>query len=126
MPNDITKLRRLMRNANKLRNEYPANGNLSYALSKAWKAEQFLEATANGLARFTYYKKDGTIRHAIGTRSPMLIPADKAPKTPVEEDAVKDLIAMPYYDLDANAWRSFNVLLYISLDQSWPFNEQNA
>ena len=129
MPNDIAKLRRLMRTANYIRQQRPANSNMSFALSTAWWFESFRDAISNGFARFTYRKKDGTTRTALGTRAPALIPADKAPKGDMSdgaaawEDSVK---AIPYFDLDKNEWRSFNVLNFVSLDRSWKFNDPLA
>lgn len=57
------------------------------------------------VVRFTYYKKDGSIRKAVGTRNPEVarekfaqeIPAPKG--TAINENA--------YYDLVKHAWRSF-------------------
>ena len=129
MPNDIAKLRRLMRRANYIRNEHPANGNLSFALSKAWWFESFRDALSNGFARFTYCKKDGTYRTALGTRAPSLIPVDKLPKGDMDDGAAiwdDGVKAIPYFDLDKNEWRSFNVLNFVSLDNSWRFNDPVA
>ena len=125
MPNDIKKLRRLMRRANYLRNEHPANGNMAFALRSAWWYEAFREAMNNGMARFVYRKADGTTRIALGTRSAALIPADKLPKgdmsdgTAEMEDNIK---AFPYFDLEKMEWRSFSVLHFVSLEQSWTIN----
>ena len=111
-----------MRQANYIRNNHPANGNMSFALSRAWWFESFREALSNGFARFTYYKKDGTTRTALGTRSPSLIPLDKVPNT-YNTDEIKDTAkAIPYFDLEKNEWRSFNVLNFNSLDRVWRFN----
>lgn len=126
MPNDIKKLRRLMRTANYIRNEHPANGNMTFALRTAWWFESFRDAISNGFARFTYRKKDGTTRSALGTRSPTLIPADKAPKGENRESKIEDCKSIPYFDLEKNEWRSFNVLNFVSLDQSWKFNKQEV
>ena len=129
MPNDIAKLRRLMRRANYIRNQSLTDGSMSFALSKAWWFESFREAISKGFARFTYRKKDGTTRTALGTRAPSLIPVDKLPKgdmsdgAAVWEDSAK---AIPYFDLDKNEWRSFNVLNFVSLDNSWRFNDPVA
>ena len=126
MPNDIKKLRRLMRRANYLRNEHPANGNMAFALRSAWWYESFREAMNNGMARFVYRKADGTTRIALGTRSAALIPADKLPKgdmsdgTAEMEDNIK---AFPYFDLEKMEWRSFNVLNFESLEQTWTINK---
>ena len=128
MPNDIAKLRRLMRTANYIRQQHPANGNMAFALKTAWWFESFREAISNGFARFTYIKKDGTTRTALGTRAASLIPVDKMPKGDMSdgaalEDGVK---AIPYFDLDKNEWRSFNVLNFVSLDNVWKFNDPIA
>ena len=126
MPNDINKLRRLMRTANYLKNEHPANGNMSFALSTAWWFESFRDALSNGFARFTYFKKDGTFRRTLGTRSPSLIPIDKLPKGDMSDGAAtwEDTIkAIPYFDLEKNEWRSFNVLNFVKLEQVWRFND---
>ena len=128
MANDIKKLRRLMRTANYIRQQHPANGNMAFALKTAWWFESFRDAISNGFARFTYIKKDGTTRTALGTRAASLIPVDKMPKGDMSdgvalEDGVK---AIPYFDLDKNEWRSFNVLNFVSLDNVWKFNDPIA
>ena len=124
MPNDINKLRRLMRTANYIRKEHPANGNMAFALKTAWWFESVRDALSNGFARFTYFKKDGTTRTALGTRSPSLIPVDKAPKCPQNnEDWEERAKSIPYFDLEKNEWRSFSVLNFNSLDRVWKFND---
>ena len=130
MPNDIAKLRRLMRTAHVLqKGDDDHKFGQSLALKQAWWFESFRQALSNGFARFTYRKKDGTTRTALGTRAPALIPADKAPKGDMSdgaaawEDSVK---AIPYFDLEKNEWRSFNVLNFVSLDRSWKFNDPVA
>ena len=127
MPNDIAKLRRLMRTANYIRQNHPANGNMSFALSSAWWFESFRDAISNGFARFTYRKMDGSTRTALGTRAPSLIPVDKLPKGSQNNDEWQDNAkAIPYFDLDKNEWRSFSVLNFISLDNAWQFNDPLA
>lgn len=126
MPNDIKKLRRLMRTANYIRKGYLANGNMAFALSTAWWFESFRDAITNGFARFTYRKTDGTFRTALGTRSLSLIPVDKLPKGDMSDGAATwedNIKAIPYFDLDKNEWRSFSVLNFISLDNAWRFND---
>lgn len=96
----------------------------SLALKQAWWFESFRDALANGFARFTYYKIDGTTRTALGTCSPSIIPVDKVPKGEVEIDKWEDIVkTIPYFDLDKNEWRSFNVLNFVSLDKVWRFND---
>ena len=124
MPNDIKKLRRLMRTAHVLqKGDGELNYDQSFALKKAWWFESFRDALSNGFARFTYYKKDGTTRTALGTRSSVLIPTDKLPKCPQDNDKWEERDkAIPYFDLEKNEWRSFNVLNFNSLDRVWRFN----
>ena len=131
MPNDINKLRRLMRTAHVLqKGDDDHKFGQSLALKQAWRFESFRDALANGFARFTYYKKDGTFRTALGTRSALLIPADKAPGASPQRNGESGLRlegdectkAIPYFDLDKREWRSFSVLKFVSLDQVWRFN----
>ena len=124
MPNDIAKLRRIMRTAHFVNTNRSTHSDMAFALKQAWWFESFREALSNGFARFTYYKKDGTTRTALGTRSPSLIPVDKAPKCPQDNDEWDDTAkAIPYFDLDKNEWRSFSVLNFNSLDRVWKFND---
>lgn len=128
MPNDIKKLRRLMRTAHVLqKGDEDHKYSQAFALKQAWWFESFRDALSNGFARFTYYKKDGTTRTALGTRSPSLIPIDKLPKGQLEINEWKDIVeAIPYFDLDKNEWRSFSVLNFNSLDRVWRFNDPVA
>ena len=120
MPNDIAKLRRVMRQANKLVNQRPANGNRSYALRVAHKIDGIRQDLQNGFVRFAYKKIDGSLREAIGTLSQHLIPAEKMPqKEKTEKDIARQeerdrLGLINYYDLDKDEWRSFFIytLLY--------------
>ena len=127
MPNDINKLRRLMRTAHVLpKGDDDHKVGQSLALKTAWWFESFRQALSNGFARFTYYKKDGTTRTALGTRSSVLIPTDKLPKGPVEIDKWEDIVkSIPYFDLDKNEWRSFSVLNFVKLEKVWSFNNNN-
>lgn len=126
MPNDIKKLRRLMRTANYLNNKTTEYYDKASSLRGAWWFESFRDAMNNGMARFVYRKADGTTRIALGTRSAALIPADKLPKGDMSdgaaemEDSIKDI---PYFDLEKMEWRSFRVLLFVSLEQSWTINK---
>ena len=124
MPNDIKKLRRLMSAANHLRKENPVilRGcpiTTSQALKYAWWFESFRTKLSTGVWRFSYLKKDGSIREAVGTLCMDLIPEDKRPKG-INSEALNGTGGalnraepaagtFPYYDLDAAAWRSFRL-----------------
>ena len=124
MPNDIRKLRRLMSAANHLRKENPVilRGcpiTASQALKYAWWFENFRKKLSTGVWRFSYIKKDGSIREARGTLCMDLIPEDQRPKG-INSEALNGTGGalnraepaagvFPYYDLDAAAWRSFRL-----------------
>ena len=116
MPNDIRKLRRLMSAANHLRKQNPVilRGTpitSSQALKYAWWFEAFRKKLSTGVWRFSYYKKDGSIREAVGTLCMDLIPEDKRPKSLSSAPDVRpeNYDTFPYYDLDAAGWRSFRL-----------------
>ena len=112
MPNDIKKLRRLMKAANTLRKNNPvvlrgASATQSQALKYAWWFENFRAKLATGIYRFSYLKKDGTIREAIGTLNFDYIPSDQLPKG--DEAVSIQYSAFRYFDLERNDWRAFSL-----------------
>ena len=115
MPNDIKKLRRLMFAANHLRKQNPVilRGTPitpSQALKYAWWFEDFRKKLSTGVWRFSYFKKDGHIREAVGTLDPARIPDEHAPKNSEEANAyMPSYETLSYYDLDAGGWRSFRL-----------------
>jgi hypothetical protein len=122
MPNDIAKLRRIMRQANYLKKQNPvilrgnAIGN-SRALKYAWWFEDFRAKLRTGTYRFSYFKKDGSIREAVGTLKWDLIPDEHHPKSGMDSEALAPSNSFCYYDLYANGdtggWRSFSIDLFI-------------
>ena len=124
MPNDIKKLRRLMFAANHLRKENPVilKGspiNPSQALKYAWWFEDFRAKLQTGVFRFSYFKKDGSIREARGTLDMSLIPEKDRPKSGLDPGASprrngesglrQEGLTFSYYDLLAAGWRSFRI-----------------
>ena len=55
--------------------------------------------------RFSFYKKDGTVREAVGTRYTEIIPTTAMPKGS-RADSPK---TVPYYDYTVEGWRSVSV-----------------
>ena len=119
MPNDIAKLRRLMKSAHHLQKQNPVilKGtpiDQSNALKYAWWFESFRTKLSTGIYRFSYFKKDGGIREAVGTLDPSLIPSEHAPKTSDEANQWMPCYeTFCYYDLIAGGWRSFRLDLFI-------------
>lgn len=54
---------------------------------------------------FSYFKKDGTLRKAIGTLNEKLIPEEMRPKDPSANTGAN----LKYYDLEKKAWRSIQI-----------------
>jgi hypothetical protein len=66
-----------------------------------------------GVVKFTFYKKDGSVREARGTRlsDPAVVgPEYVAPKGNGSAQGVTT-----YWDLDKNAWRCFNTDSFIEV-----------
>ena len=91
----------------------------SQALKYAWWFEDFRTKLSTGVWRFSYFKKDGTIREAVGTLCMEFIPEDQRPKGDMSDGAARKPAAgvFTYYDLyadgDCGAWRSFRLDLFI-------------
>ena len=122
MPNDLAKLKRIMRQANYMTNQSPANGNKAYAMRAAWEIDNFRDELRRGLVRFTYRKADGTDRTALGTTNPLLIPTAAVPKSPEIDIPRERLGLITYYDLEKDSWRSFYFYSLYQIDHFWPFN----
>ena len=112
-----------MRNAHYIQANRP-DVNWSFSLHSAWWFESLRDALGTGMAKFTYIKKDGTTRHAFGTRNTYFMLEEHYPKSnrTNEEALPDDTKTIPYYDLDIDEWRSFNVLNFVSLDRVWDFD----
>ena len=63
------------------------------------------EALKKGIVHFAYYKKDGTLREAIGTRN--LEIAGKEVGYTIPSPKTGNTNENAYFDLTRNAWRSF-------------------
>ena len=72
------------------------------------------EALKKGIVRFTFYKKDGTIREATGTRN--LSFAEKTTGESIPAPKSGRINENAYYDLDKKAWRSFIPENVVSID----------
>ena len=88
-------------------------------LKYAWYFERFRGWLQSTTVTFSYRKKDGSIREAHGTLCPDLIPPEKKPVTSGQAGISglsakkKSYAFFPYYDLSRQAWRSFDIRLFI-------------
>lgn len=74
----------------------------------------------NGVAKFSFVKKNGEIREAVGTKK--FIPEDHAPKgTGTESPGV-----ITYFDLEKNSWRALRQgsVTSVYMEESYKLTEE--
>lgn len=68
--------------------------------------DKLKDSLAKGETHFVFIKKDGTLRHAVGTTNLDLVPEQDKQFASSEEEEKKERVGMvTYYDLEKNAWR---------------------
>ena len=72
--------------------------------------QEIKDTLASGLCKFTFTKKDGTIREAYGTRNQTVVSENNA--IPNGRGSDKEG-TIPYYDVETNGWRSFKTESFI-------------
>lgn len=77
---------------------------MSTATSTKTPAGKLNAKLAAGIVTFSYKKKDGSVRYAVGTTVSSLMPADKAPKT--AGTATDTPTTQRYYDFMSQDWRT--------------------
>lgn len=82
------------------------------ALSKSWQLYRLTKLMRNGTVRFAYEKKDGTLRHAVGT----LKGTGEFVKGTGRPD---DGQTFRYYDMEAKGFRSFRVENFITTYENY-------
>lgn len=85
-------------------------GNRSDAFTQSWKAEKLRHRMRVDVVKFTYIKKNGVIRTAVGTTHPLVVPASLSRSTKKQNPAI-----VTYYDLQRKAWRSCRVLSIVEI-----------
>ncbi len=85
----------------------------------AWYFVRFRRWLRDHVVKFTYFKKDGSIRQAIGTTNLFFVPISKHPLG--RHDHVnKSFVTITYFDLEKQEWRSFDIRNFIGYVQLWP------
>ena len=81
----------------------------------AWYFHHFRETLKAGVVTFSFFKEDGSIREAKGTLNELLIPREDLPSSGASDDSSKKkpFSAIPFYDIDKKAWRSFSITGFI-------------
>lgn len=82
------------------------------ALSKSWQLYRLTKRMREGVVRFAYEKKDGTLRHAAGTlkNTGLLVKGTGKPD---------DGQTFKYYDVEAHGFRSFRVENFITIYENY-------
>lgn len=75
----------------------------SYCLRKAWMLYKLWNNMKKGNVRFTYFKTNGSLRHAIGTLK------FRWNDVAVKKGTKPAYKTMKYYDLDRKSFRCFKV-----------------
>ena len=131
MPNDIAKLRRVMKAVNYFRQNNPVvlRGlpiTPSQALKHAWWFEHFRAQLRTGVFRFSYFKTDSSIREAVGTLDFSRIPDEHHPKSLSGAPDVRPENIFTYYDLTVGDWRSFRLDNFVGFVQSWTIDQSTS
>ena len=73
--------------------------------------DELRQALHEGIVRFEFIKKDGTLRYARGTTNPDIISSDDMPqgKRTAQQKAAYDRQTVAFYDIDKKAWRSMRI-----------------
>ena len=90
----------------------------------AWYFVKFNEALKHGVVTFSFWKIDGTIREARGTKNMLLIPFEDRPKAFTPE-SVTQFQTIPFYDIDKKAWRSFSITHFIGFVSLYRLEEDS-
>ena len=88
----------------------------SDTVARAWYFVRFRDWLNQGVVRFSFFKKDCSIREAIGTTNLMLIPEEKQPKGTALAPVYSTI---NFFDLVKGDWRSFNILSFIGFVDRW-------
>ena len=79
----------------------------SVCLAKAWALYRFKKQLHSGIVSFSYEKKDGSLRKAHGTLQNV--------QNLIKGTGLESCKTIRYFDLDANAFRSFKVENFITV-----------
>lgn len=102
------KLRGIMQYAWQLRRTTGCT--MSEAMRASWRQSSLVSKLKRGVVQFTYLKKDGSTRQAVGTLLEQAVPSTQGIRKAYPTQQC-------YFDLQKNAWRSFVKTNLISINQ---------
>lgn len=88
------------------------------ALTNAWYFVRFQDELSRSVIRFSFYKVNGEIREALGTRNLLFVPEDLTPKHTLEYKSIF-LDTIVFFDLQKHQWCSFNIRSFIGFVDIW-------
>lgn len=94
-------------------------------LSKV-ELDDFIRKLNEGAVQFQYYKKDGVLRDACGTRMPALMSDEDIQILDQALAQEKSKFLIPYYDFQKKELRQFHVSRFVKTTQSVPVTDSQA
>ena len=88
------------------------------SLKLAWYLVRFRDELSRSVIRFSFYKMDGEIRQALGTRNLLFVPEDLTPRDKLEYKS-QILNTIVFFDLEKHEWRSFHIRNFIGFVDIW-------
>lgn len=79
-------------------------------MAQVEKIKELYDALSNGVVKFIFKKKDGTLRHAVGTVVHDMIDYD------FKGTGKASLSVLNYWDMEKAAFRSFNIANYVGME----------
>lgn len=78
-----------------------------------------VELLREKVVKFSYYKNDGTLRIAYGTLNSDVIDVYAPAFSGKRRDSDRQTQTVPYFDIVANAWRSFRPDRLVDIDEDY-------
>ena len=79
---------------------------MSTALRLAWKSYRLKSQMRDDVVRFAFRKLDGTVREAVGTLLPSIVPSYKRR---TDRAHTPNFSTQAYYDMDRQSFRCYKV-----------------
>ena len=81
------------------------------SLKAAWNKSKLQKVLRNGVAKFSFTKKDGTVRHTTGTTQSGAFEYEAKTTNGTRTESAT---IVKYYDLEKNAFRCLNIDTFIA------------
>ena len=100
-----------------------APANWSERLRLAWYFVHLIDLLDKGIVQFSFWKSDGTIREAYGTRNLHFIPSTAEPQGTSTRSPQWGTIT--FFDLKKAEWRSFRITHFIGYVTCYELKESD-